>query len=155
MLAVNRVSDLDWGGPGGCLERLTGKWLLSRHITPGGRMEGFAEFTRAEDDVWLRYHEQGELVLDSGQRLHATRSFLFRALNEGFSVHFDDERASLFQEVCVTRVETLLIGQADHQCLEDRYSSVYEFSQDGTFSILHAVRGPRKDYISRTSFRRA
>ncbi|WP_425428307.1 DUF6314 family protein [Bosea psychrotolerans] len=137
------------------MERLAGKWLLSRHISPGGRMEGFAEFARTEGGVWLRYHEQGELVLDSGRRLRATRSFLFRALNDGFSVHFDDERASLFQEVYMTQVEALLIGEANHQCLEDRYSSVYEFSQGGTFSILHTVRGPRKDYTSRTSFRRA
>jgi hypothetical protein len=152
---MNRASDLDWGGPGGCLERLAGKWLLSRHIVPGGRMEGFAAFTRTEGDIWFRYYEQGELVLDSGRELRATRSLLFRALKDGFSVHFDDERASMFHEVGMTQVEALLIGEANHQCLEDRYSSVYEFSQGGTFSILHIVRGPRKDYTSRTSFRRA
>ncbi len=43
---------------------------------------------------------------------------------------------------------------ATHLCTPDTYDSSYRFLGDGSFVIRHTVHGPRKDYLSATTFRR-
>jgi len=69
-------------------------------------------------------------------------------------VYFAEEPPRLFHQIELRPDGDAFAGSATHACSPDVYRSDYRFLADGTFVIRHAVRGPRKDYVSTTVFRR-
>ena len=144
-----------WGGVGAVFETLAGDWALKRRIPGIAGMQGKAQVVRLDADR-LRYVEQGCLKLKNGQSFHASRSYLFRALGDGFAVYYDQSPDRLFQEVRLTPLlGGGLTGMAEHCCPPDRYRSRYTFRSDGCFYITHCVTGPSKSYRSFSRFSRA
>ncbi|WP_222130004.1 DUF6314 family protein [Bordetella genomosp. 13] len=132
--------------------RLAGAWTFERGISNQASMTGQARFLPGQGDH-LRYEESGTLVLPTGQAIQAHRSYLYFALEHGFSVWFDEAEPRLFHEVRLAADGDVLRGAATHPCGADQYDTVYEFRPDGSFMIRHDVKGPRKDYVSVTVFR--
>lgn len=153
-LAAEAQAGVAWGGPSDVLARLAGRWSIARRIEPQGSLTGEALFTPAADG-WLDYREQGALRLEGGVTTAAERRYRYRALPDGFAVHFAGPRQGLFHEVrLATGRNCRLIGRARHLCGADLYLTVYLFLPDGRFAIRHRVRGPRKAYRMTTWYQR-
>ena len=71
----------------------------------------------------------------------------------GFAVRFV-ESGELFHRVLLVQDGDVLRGEAEHLCGADLYASTYEIG-DGGFAVRHRVKGPRKEYVMRTVYRRA
>lgn len=139
-----------WQNPTSCIQGLTGTWHFTRAIDNGARMDGTAVFTpRAEG--WLHYREDGTMRLPDGQTFQSYRSYLYAPIEGGFAVYFDEDPPRLFHEI---HLGPDLIGGAPHQCAADLYDSRYQFHPDGSFTLVHAVTGPKKGYRMETLYRR-
>lgn len=116
---------------------------MDRH----GRMTAaFAGTCRFEpDDEGLACHESGVLRHD-GHRYRSGRTTLWRFPGSGrIEVRFADGRA--FHDF------TLVEPEAEHICGRDRYAVAYSF-EDKSWFTRWSVRGPAKDYVMATRYRR-
>jgi hypothetical protein len=133
------------------LERLLGEWRLERTISGQGQMSGTASFQSAENRRVL-YRESGELLLESGTRLHGEQRYFYERTDGGFAVYFHGTGELFEQVILAVDAAGDWIGRAEHLCVADVYASEYLFRVDGTFEVRHQVRGPRKDYTIRTVY---
>jgi Family of unknown function (DUF6314) len=137
---------------GGVFERLLGEWGFEREIPGRARMKGQARFTLLDEETAL-YEESGELRLEGGQRLQGRKSYVYEKRDDGFAVRFADTR-KLFHAVRFMMSGDDLVAEASHVCLNDLYVSAYTVRPDGSFEVRHEVRGPQKDYVIQTLYRR-
>jgi hypothetical protein len=135
------------------LGSLAGSWLLRRSIDNGASMSGSATIVR-QDDGCFAYHERGRLRLTDGQQIDAERRYVFEECDGGFDVLFAENPPRLFHRIVLDRSGSGLVGEGMHLCGNDRYDSRYRFEADGTFTIEHAVSGPRKRYTMETLYTR-
>jgi len=135
------------------LGSLTGSWLLRRSIDNGASMSGTATIAR-QGTGGFAYHERGWLRLTDGQEIDAERRYLFEECDGGFSVFFAESPPRLFHRVVLDPIGSSLVGEGMHLCGDDRYDSRYRFDADGSFTIEHAVSGPRKRYTMETLYTR-
>jgi len=135
------------------LRSLAGSWLLRRTIDNGASLSGSATIVR-QDDGCFAYHERGRLRLTDGQKIDGERRYLFEACDGGFSVLFAESPPRLFHRIVLDRSGSSLLGRGMHLCGDDRYDSRYQFDADGSFTIEHAVSGPRKRYRIQTLYTR-
>jgi hypothetical protein len=142
-----------WGTPDTVFERLEGAWDLDRTIEGNATMTGIAGFTRMETGQ-LKYREEGRIRLPDGQAFDGHREYVYERSPDGFSVFFAEAPLRLFHGIAIVREGDALVGSAGHLCAADQYDSTYRFLADGAFVIEHLVKGPRKDYLSRTAFTR-
>ncbi|ADU34628.1 DUF6314 family protein [Variovorax paradoxus] len=144
---------LAWGMPDTVFDLLEGVWDLDRVIEGKATMAGTARFVRL-DAGQLKYREEGRIQLPNGQAFDGHREYVFERSPKGFSVFFAEVPPRLFHDIAIVREGDELVGSAGHLCVADQYDSVYRFRADGSFVIEHLVKGPRKDYLSRTVFKR-
>jgi hypothetical protein len=142
----------NWGDADALFDRLEGAWDLGRTIEGQATMTGIGRFSRHDPDA-LEYREEGRVQLADGKAFYAHREYRFERAPRGFLVFFAEEPPRLFHRIELMREGDALSGSATHLCAPDVYDSDYRFLADGTFVIRHAVRGPRKDYVSATVFR--
>lgn len=142
-----------WGGPNTVFDGLEGTWDLDRTIEGQASMTGTAVFTRLDTGM-LKYREEGRIQLADGKTFDGHREYLFERAPGGFAVFFAEQPPRLFHRIAIVRDGDALAGSATHLCTPDTYDSSYSFLGDGTFVIRHTVHGPRKDYLSATTFRR-
>jgi hypothetical protein len=100
------------------------------------------------------YAEHGELTLADGHRLDAERRYLFEEAADGFTVWFPEAPPRLFHRIVLRSTGQILVGIGRHLCGDGRYDSRYAFHVDDSFSLQHAVAGPRKAYAIETRYRR-
>jgi len=137
-------------------DRLEGIWALERVIEGQASMTGTAVFAPRPDGR-LRYREEGRVRLLDGRSFDAHRAYLFEGRPDGFAVFFAEEPPRLFHHIALDPGAgngVTWTGAAAHLCAADLYDSGYRFLADGRFIVRHAVRGPRKDYVTTTAFRR-
>lgn len=140
--------EAEWG-----LEGLLGEWRFERTIRGQGCMTGVAVLEPMGDGR-VEYRESGELRLDDGQRLRGEQRYVYERLKQGFAVRFDGT-GELFHRVMFAGAEGgVWKARAEHRCKADVYVSEYVFRGDGTFEVEHVVRGPRKNYVITTCYRR-
>ena len=143
-----------WGSPGTVFDRLAGEWSLRRNIEGQATMSGVASFTPLQTADMLKYREEGRIRLADGKEFDGHREYVFERAPNGFVVHFAETPPRLFHTIAIVRDGDTLAGSATHLCTPDTYDSSYRFLPDGSFTIRHVVRGPRKDYLSDTVFSR-
>lgn len=146
-------ADSSWGADG-VFARLAGDWRIARNVSNGASLDGTAYFTPAAGGA-LAYEERGLLRLADGQTFRAFRRYLFKPRSEGFAVFFADEPTKLFHAIALRSEGDALVGEGEHPCSNDLYRSRYEFHSDGSFTLIHIVKGPRYDYTMTTIYRRA
>jgi hypothetical protein len=127
-----------------------GRWQMVRIIenVPEGVIgEFWGEARFAPDGEGLTCREEGVLRF-RGQDYHAERQSLWRFPGGGrIEVRYSDGRP--FHDFVLDD------PQAVHDCGEDRYRVSYEFEEGGRAWISRwEVRGPAKDYIMTTRYRR-
>jgi len=142
-----------WGTADTVFDGLAGAWDLERTIEGQASMSGVAVFTPLETGM-LKYREEGRIRLADGKEFDGHREYFFERTPGGFAVHFAGSPTRLFHAIGIVRDGDVLAGSATHLCTPDTYDSGYRFLPDGSFTIRHAVRGPRKHYLSATVFTR-
>ncbi|SMX32256.1 DUF6314 family protein [Octadecabacter ascidiaceicola] len=130
------------------LSAFIGRYSVSRRIDDRHAQietlfDGQAEIAVQGDGAI--YREVGHLIVGD-QRFEAERRYLWHEDAERIFVSFEDGRA--FHDFDPT-----LGGQAsEHLCGEDMYRGAYDFSEWARWSVTWNVQGPRKDYMSTTSY---
>lgn len=142
-----------WGTADTVFDRLEGAWYLDRTIEGQASMSGTAVFTRLDPGM-LKYREEGRITLADGKTFDGHREYFFERAPGGFAVFFAEQPPRLFHGIAIVREGDAFAGSATHLCTPDTYDSSYRFLADGSFVIRHTVHGPRKDYLSATTFRR-
>ena len=134
-------------------DALEGAWALHRTIQPAGRFDGTARFERVDANT-LQYRERGMLSLPDGPPIEGTREYIYRLEGDRLCAYFPEEPPRLFQcmELQSAADGKAMAGEAKHRCAADDYNSSYEFHSDGTFRIVHEVKGPRKNYTLVTEY---
>jgi len=125
-----------------------GEWRIMRVIHdrtggPEGRFAGVARFVPVAGG--LDYHEEGELQLGAAV-FRATRDYRWDFGAAGVEVFFTDGR--FFHAFGWNAVE------AEHLCAADLYRVRYDFAAWPRWEAVWEVRGPRKDYVMRTTYLR-
>jgi hypothetical protein len=135
------------------LRSLTGSWVFGRSIDNGAAMSGTAMIA-VRSARQFEYHEKGQLRLADGREIEGERRYLFERCDGGFNVLFAERPPRLFHRVALIPTGSSLTGEAAHLCGEDRYESRFRFDVDDSFTIEHAVTGPRKRYRIKTLYTR-
>ncbi|MGP9819592.1 DUF6314 family protein [Salinarimonas sp. NSM] len=144
---------MSWDAPETVLAALDGCWTIDRVVEGLATLRGSARFTPIGGGE-VAYAESGTLVLADGRGLRAERRYVFRPALGGFDVLFDETPRRLFHRILPVPQGDALVGRAAHLCGADTYESTYRFEPDASLRIVHRVRGPTKDYVSRTLYRR-
>ncbi|MSO92933.1 MAG: hypothetical protein EXQ86_05975 [Rhodospirillales bacterium] len=130
---------------------LTGRWTVSRAIedrarTTTGAFEGAAMFAPDGDD--LRYFETGRLLVEAyeGEAFRAYR-YVFPAPARAL-VMFED--GSAFHDLDLSNGT----WDATHACAPDVYEGRYTAASADAWQVVWRVRGPRKDLMLETAYKR-
>ena len=134
-------------------EAFIGPWSIDRVIEDiraarTGTFRGTAEFRH--DDGALAYVETGEITLAGSPPMTASRAYRWSDGGDGsIAVHFEDGR--FFHRFYADEARPT----AAHDCPPDRYRVGYDFSRWPRWIAEWRVEGPRKNYVTRTTFRPA
>lgn len=128
-----------------------GTWRLEREIEnyredSHARFEGAAMLT--PEAGGLVYVEEGQWVSDGLLGLSGERRYRWESREDGqISVLFEDGR--FFHAFALGAA-----AEAAHFCDPDQYDVAYSFDLPQCWTANWRVRGPRKDYVSQTTYRR-
>lgn len=156
-----------------------GKWKIHRTLDstlpsmPSGRFTGTAHFypriPTADDATGeYLYAEEGDFATASGFNMKASRRYAFRysEMTERISSWFVKEDGSvdyLFLDLelrpkSVAPASNAWLATASHPCSPDTYDATYEWRFDkaalASFRVKYVVKGPQKDYVSTTWYKR-
>jgi hypothetical protein len=125
-----------------------GRWRIARRIEdrtggPQGRFAGVGRFAPAGGG--LDYAEEGELRLGEAA-FAASRAYRWVCRAGGVDVLFGDGR--FFHGF------DWAAAVAEHPCGADLYRVRYDFGRWPDWAAVWEVRGPRKDYVMRSDYRR-
>ncbi|MEM6310095.1 MAG: DUF6314 family protein [Pseudomonadota bacterium] len=125
------------------LNDFEGIWTFDRRVTHEAglpaKASGHAVFT--PDGTGLRYDETGQLRINDGSPMTATRCYLWR---RGGVVLFEDGRA--FHTIPDDE------GPARHYCGADTYHVRYDFLNWPIWTSRWSVTGPKKAYDMATVY---
>lgn len=129
-----------------------GNWKVARSIEDRfsnqvGRFVGVAQFSHAADDTLL-YKETGEIQLEQGPTMNATRSYIWYFADNQIDVFFEDGRP--FHSF----IADGKVAGTDHPCGDDYYTVAYDFLEWPCWLAIWTVKGPRKDYTSSSTYLR-
>ncbi|CAF4894358.1 unnamed protein product [Rotaria sp. Silwood1] len=143
------------------------KWTFER-ILKGkpcdGIVHGQAQFNISQSNE-LIYKEQGKLILSSEKQFDITQKYIYvyNKNEDVINVYFVDnntnKRSLIFHTIYFQSKNFLSnewIANGQHLCNQDYYfvSYLFVFNQINLsrFEIIYTVKGPTKDYISKTIF---
>lgn len=126
-----------------------GEWRIERIIRavgqPEARFSGHAVFR--PEGAGLLYREEGELTMPGSPPMRAERAYRWSEGGAGIVVTFSDGRA--FHDFDPAA------PAAAHWCDPDDYRVAYDFAGWPVWRAEWRVRGPRKDYVMVSDYRRA
>lgn len=134
------------------LNRFAGAWQIMRRITDnlgqqGGRFVGQAVL-EPDAQGGLIYDETGQLHLSSGPVLTAQRRYLWGFEDGRVVMRFADGRP--FHDFAPKGQS----GDIRHLCGDDIYDVRYDFTRFPSWTARWQVTGPRKDYVSFSTYSR-
>lgn len=141
---------------------LKGNWNFTRTIPGAGVAKGRANFiaSNMDNDSSLIYREEGKFEY-GGSTVPVYREYMYQLAGVDLSVYFfnNGKQGDLFHTLKFDEdKESSEIWQATafHPCGQDTYDTKYIFyTNDKEFEIQHVVKGPNKDYVSKTTFERS
>ncbi len=141
-------------------ERLKGNWTFQRILPENGLVKGSAEFKEIKPGI-LNYREQG-VWRRPDQSFAISKDYQYRYDPEidQISVYFIDQEkpAKLFYKINIAPADEKTFAEfsatGEHQCNKDNYKAQYQFINENQFSLIYFVKGPKKNYISETIWRR-
>lgn len=124
-----------------------GHWQLRRRYSTGLRAQGFATIT-----VDGAYHEQAAMLWPDGQTTAGERRYRIEAAGTKLRLYYADglNDGELFQSFDLAQPR----GWSQHLCGADCYRSRWHRIGPDSFSLIHLVDGPRKEYRMHSLYRR-
>ncbi len=142
-------------------KNLRGNWTIERTIDNQGRMNGIAWFRNSNNEQnTLHYREEGVFTLNSGRSCNIYREYVYRFQNNNISAYFvengkTDRLFHILEFDSPALTGSTMKAKAKHICRCDTYDVIYEFYSDNAFNIIYQVKGPLKNYVSSTFFKRS
>ncbi|HEX3661302.1 MAG TPA: DUF6314 family protein [Acidobacteriaceae bacterium] len=137
-------------------ERLQGEWTFVREVPGKASMTGRARIVPTGEGR-ARYDETARVRLADGKTLTGSQSYRYRRLPlpaNGFDVLFA-ENEELFERLEFRAApDEAFRANAEHHCPPDHYVSQFTLDREDRLVVEHTVRGPRKDYVVRTAYRK-
>lgn len=131
------------------LSAFEGRWQLDRSVKnaagPDMTLVGEAVFT--PQDGGLSLVERGVLQIAGQPDMQGEQRYFWRQSGEEIATFFADGRA-FFQFAPVAQTT------AAHWCSPDQYDVVMDFTDWPVWRATWTVKGPRKDYVMRSEYRR-
>ncbi len=93
------------------------------------------------------YKEIGKMVLANGNEFESSRSYLWSDCDEGIEIRFEDGRPF---HIMVPSGQS----SAHHWCDPDQYDVEYDFQSKQDWTATWKVKGPRKDYVMISRYRK-
>ncbi|MFZ0631732.1 MAG: DUF6314 family protein [Acidobacteriaceae bacterium] len=142
---------------GDIFDRLQGEWSFVREVPRKATMTGRARVLQTGEGR-ARYDETARVLLADGKTLTGSQSYRYRRLPppaNGFDVLFP-ENEELFERLDFhLSPEGSLHADAEHHCAPDHYISHFTLDREDRLFVEHSVKGPHKEYVVRTTYRRA
>jgi hypothetical protein len=127
-----------------------GRWQLTRVVEnavgPDMTLSGTATFSRHEDGLMLV--EEGTLEVAGQPPMQGSQRYIWRPDGDQIATFFADGR-DFFR----FRPDGEIA--AAHWCSPDQYDVVMDFTHWPEWRATWTVKGPRKDYVMRSRYRRA
>lgn len=131
-----------------------GRWQLDRLVTnavgPDMTLTGWAEFRPHEGGLMLI--ESGTLQVAGQPSMQGEQRYIWRQEGAEIATFFADERPFFRFTPTVSPTDHIA---AAHWCSPDQYDVVMEFAHWPDWQATWTVKGPRKDYVMRSHYRRA
>ena len=153
-------------------KNLQGNWRFHRTLQNSssseslGFVDGTASFIVIKADR-LHYQEVGVLTDSCQKKLKIHQEYLYifdetkDTIEKKFSENGQDKGFFYFLSFDASSEqnnEVLFYAYGDHLCNRDHYKALYEFKKTDNrmnkFALEYVVKGPDKDYVSKTFFRR-
>jgi len=134
---------------------LQGKWALKRSTHGFGEMQGIAVFSPFIDqNPALLYREEGVFLTPQEDRFDFYREYIYFFVDGKIDVYFASEKKKQDLFVSLNPASTHCSATGSHLCKEDLYLATYRFLDDNTFTLHYDIKGPKKDLIIETVFKR-
>ena len=131
-----------------------GEWSLSRTIPGIGAATGTAWFVPV-GPAQLRYLEEGSFVPARGPATRIRQEHLYSLEPEGIRVATALGRTLHRLRLRAPGADPWPLDATDvHECVADTYTGRYRFESERRFTVTMRVRGPRKDYLIRSTLER-
>lgn len=157
-----------------------GEWKINRTLRsalstmPSGTFTGTAQFhprvPTSNDCIGeYLYIEEGEFATTAGFKMNASRRYAFRyseqtdkitswfVKEDGLTIDYLFLDLNL-QPKELAPVANSWIATSRHHCAPDMYDATYDWRFEkaalGTFKVVYEVKGPQKNYISTTWYKR-
>jgi len=134
-------------------ESFCGTWCFWRDIPGQGRIDDGVAVFRFISPGLLHYREDGIFRLENGHISQSYREYLYALENEKIVLRFKDGTFFHGLNFFLTR-EGISAASGEHPCGADHYAALFQFHGTARFDMRYTVKGPRKDYISDTFYRR-
>lgn len=144
---------------------LEGIWKFRRKLQhkgidhPYGEAVGTAVFEKTENNV-LFYREEGVLTTNAEEELKFYReNFYEYSENDDKVAKYlaeNKQKLTFMYDLQFVKTEKDVLANGTHLCVNDTYKARFRFPKDefDTFDLLYEVTGPKKDYLSETSYER-
>jgi len=129
-----------------------GSWDINRIVGSVGTAQGIAKFILKENNSILFREDVKVNYNHSSKSESAYKEYIYdyNEDNQKLTKKFMDDR--LFYELVPDFSKSLAYG--DHLCECDFYKATYIFLNEDNFVLSYDVKGPQKDYVIETKFKR-
>ena len=147
---------------------IPGTWRLYRTIPGTGTLNGYAIFeVNPNNPNEIFYSENGIFYFNNGKSLEASKKYIYCLQNNDIYVY--DVNFALFHKFGISDLDSVdgdersdtpasphVSFNSFNVWKEDKFNICYEFDLDNNqeFNIIHDVKSPRVDYVSKTRFKR-
>lgn len=131
-----------------------GEWVFDRFITGSFAMKGFASFLPFQDVTpSYSYREDGEFTTPHGDHFPFYRDYIYCLNPDSIDVYFasHQKKQGHFYRLNFSSDNK---ASGSHLCRDDFYKATYTFLNENNFSLQFEVKGPRKDFLIETTFKR-
>ena len=142
-------------------ELLPGTWRIFRNIPGTGYLCGYAIFEINKANPYeLFYSENGIFYFNNGKSLEASKKYTYKLESNDISVY--DLNCLLFHKFGIGEFNNDLNDQkcftfnSFHLDSDSQFHIAYDFNlrNNQEFFIIHDVKSPSTDYVSKTRFKK-
>jgi len=143
-------------------EYFDGKWNISRNISNflapeyNGKADGQVIINKLPSSSDVSYYENVEITFDNGLKTNGTQEYIFQLVDGAISQHRfktkTTKKSEKMYDLNFIENKEGLLAVDKYQCGDDLYQVKYFINSYDDFFVQYIVTGPKKNYITQTSF---
>ena len=142
-------------------ENFQGQWFFDRvmdcFLTEETTIaSGISRFSKDKEKSVLQYQEDGNAVFNQEYKSEFSRKYCYQLKDDLLNIYHvgDQLDGQFYQSYLLDATEKKLNCLETHYCGDDKYAGHYTLIDDNNFTLMTRIKGPRKDCIIRTNFKR-